>query len=180
MYNYLPDVKQCRISLCYVQYLCILIFVYLHDCNTNIWRCHYLYIVRSVVPLTVVSRPENVTVNASGHAYFNTSFAGTDIVNINWFSPSGSLIGSMPPDIVVSSIIYPTEALSLLNFSNIQRNQSEGWYRCVCFALNGSDYTYVEVNIFVFVQGTVHVQYHDHSCESQDTRYCVMQSQDTR
>ena len=126
-----------------------------------------------VVPLAVVSIPENVTVNASGHAYFNASFAGTNIINITWVSPSGSIIESIQPDIVVSSSVHPTEASSLLNISNIQRNQFEGWYRCVCFALNGSGYAYIEVDVFMFVQGTL---YYAHTYENQISMSCSQES----
>ena len=115
--------------------------------------CYCTIFFHPVVPLAIVSIPVNVTVNESGYAFFNLSFTGTNIINVTWFSPNNSVIYSLLPDITVSSIIYPTEALSTLSFRNIQRAESEGWYRCACFAFNNDDYAYVETNVFMFVQG---------------------------
>ena len=106
-----------------------------------------------LVPLLTVITPQNVTVNNGGSASFRFLVMGSYFINITWLSPAGSIIDPTSPDTSVITDIVHTNASSTISFTNIQRSQAEGWYSCICYAVNESEVVSVRSRAFLYVQG---------------------------
>ena len=125
-----------------------------------------------LVPLLNVITPQNVTVNNGGSASFRYLVMGSYFINITWLSPAGLIIDPTSPDTSVITDIVHTNASSTISFTNIQRSQAEGWYSCICYAVNESQVVSVHSRAFLYVQGI-----HIHSCTyvyiPYDTYVCI-------
>ena len=110
--------------------------------------------------------PQNVTVNNGGSASFRFLVMGSYFINITWLSPAGSIIDSTSPDTSVITDIVHTNASSTISFTSIQRSQAEGWYSCICYAVNESEVVSVRSRAFLYVQGTyacVYIHVYEHT-----------------
>ena len=94
-----------------------------------------------------------MTVNNGGSASFTFAVMGSYFINITWLSPTGSKIEPMSPDILITTDISHTNATSTIIFNNLQRNQAEGWYTCICFAANRSEIISVQSRVFLYIRG---------------------------
>ena len=112
--------------------------------------CFVMYIV----PLVIATLPENATVDNGDSASFTFGVTGSDIINITWISSSGAVINATSPDVTVSTNTNQTALMSSITISNLQRDPSEGWYTCICYAMNRSEIYYIQAQVYLFVQGT--------------------------
>jgi len=107
-----------------------------------------------IVPLVIATLPENATVDNGNSVSFTFGLTGSDIINITWISPSGAMIDATSPDVTVSTNTNHTAVMSIISINNLQRDPSEGWYTCICYAMNRSEIYYVQAQVYLFVQGT--------------------------
>jgi len=106
-----------------------------------------------VVPMVIATVPENATVDNGDSVSFTFGVTGSDIINITWISPSGAVIDTTSPDVTVSTNKNHTAVVSSITISNLQRDPSEGWYTCICYAMNRSEVYFVQAQVYLFVQG---------------------------
>ena len=101
----------------------------------------------------IATIPENATVDNGDSAFFTFGVTGSDIVNITWISPNGAVIDATLPDVTLSTNTNHTAVMSSITINNLQQDPSEGWYTCVCYAMNRSEIYYVQAQVYLFVQG---------------------------
>ena len=115
-------------------------------------KCFSFQIVY-IVPLEIVTLPENATTDTGESASFTFEVTGSDIINITWISPSGAIFDTASPDVMLSTNTNHTAITSTITFVNLQRDSSEGWYTCICYAMNRSEVYYTQAQVYLFVQG---------------------------
>ena len=113
----------------------------------------YLILYATTVPLGINEAPENITVIQASNVSLYCEFEGTDIVNITWISPDGTILQNNQSSITIQEGgLFPLNKSSSLNLENVSRSQNEGWYRCVCY----TDTIFTEASAYLSIQGMVH------------------------
>ena len=95
-----------------------------------------LVIFHFAVNFEVATSLTNTSVIQSSNAFLSCEFYGTEIINITWTASDGSVITSDLSHATIISSSSSTRASSSLQFANVNRAQSEGWYTCTAYSYN--------------------------------------------
>ena len=108
-----------------------------------------------IVPLDVVINLQNITANNGEDVSFTFTATGSYFVNITWLSPDNIPLSPIQGVQAISTIISYTNVTSSLQFYNLQRSMTEGWYTCIAYAEYNFDIISVRSRAFLNVQGMV-------------------------
>lgn len=107
----------------------------------------------NIVPLVVQSAPENVTSLEGQNVVFTCTIQGTDIISVNWISPSGILL-EQSSHTTIASDVSPTRVVSTLQIFDVQWPADHGEYTCRGMADNFTEIVSVNATAHLHVQGT--------------------------
>ena len=99
---------------------------------------HNVFFLNSIVPFEFTTQPTNTTTVQNNNVVMTCEAQGTEIINITWISPNGTIITRDFSYISFQISSSLTRITFNLRFNNVQMSQSEGWYTCICYAYNGS------------------------------------------
>ena len=106
-----------------------------------------------IVPLNITTNLQNTTASNGENVTFTFTAVGSYFINITWLSPDNVAISSLQDVQAISTIISQTNATSSLQFYNLQRSMSEGWYTCIAYAEHNFDIISIRSRAFLNVQG---------------------------
>ena len=86
---------------------------------------------------------------------FTFAATGSYFVNITWLSPDNIALSTMQGVQTVSTVISHTNVTSSLQFYNLQRSMTEGWYTCIAYAEYNFNIISLRSMAFLNVQGMV-------------------------
>ena len=117
---------------------------------------HLLVVLSFVVRFEIATHVTNTSVIQNNNAFLSCEFYGTEIINITWTTSDRSAITSDASHVTIISSSSSTRSSSSLQFTNVDKAQSEGWYTCTAYSYNGSSQNIIMLSsgAYLYVQGT--------------------------
>ena len=140
----------CMLSMQIQSHGVMYIRMYVHTVNPLL--CILLLCIH-IVPLDITTDIENITANNGEDVSFTFAAAGSYFVNVTWLSPDNIPISSTEGVQTISTTISYTNVTSSLQFYNLQRSMTEGWYTCIAYAEYNFDIITIRSRAFLNVQG---------------------------
>jgi len=107
-----------------------------------------------LVRFEVATHATNTSVLQNNNAFLSCEFYGTEIVNITWTASDRSVITNDISHITVVSSSSTTRSSSSLQFTNVDRDQSEGWYTCTAYSRDSdSNIVTLSTGAYLYVEG---------------------------
>ena len=113
-----------------------------------------------VVRFEIATHVTNTSVIQNNNAFLSCEFYGTEIINITWTTSDRSVITSDVSYITIISSSSSTRSSSSLQFTNVDRAQSEGWYTCTAYSYdNGMSQNIITLSsgAYLYVQGMQYI-----------------------
>ena len=107
------------------------------------------------MPLNITADIQNITANNGEDVSFTFAATGSYFVNVTWLSPDNIAISSTEGVQTISTTISHTNVTSSLQFYNLQRSMTEGWYTCIAYAEYNFEIITIRSRAFLNVQGMV-------------------------